>query len=241
MDLSDEVRDAMRVLMQSGAHWENILRPRHRKVNIGLAWDIFNFVAYQQFEGDYVEYTVLPAIEDGLLSLDGTTKNGASIVRRHYSPVIVYYSPPPQELTQGQIARTYSICSGRKVALLSYRSEGTVETIRISCSTPYDISPELPGPSDRWESRELYEEARQRYRETYQRVAINAPRIKMQEYELEGDRFSIRADLSDVLAEHGPGVYEVVLWGILNGELEPVSEYSIFHNIPRPAGYEAAN
>lgn len=238
-DISDEVRDAMRVLMQSDLHRRNILNPRHRKVNIGLAWDRFNFVAYQQFEGDYVEYNVLPTIEDGILSLDGNTKNGASIVRRGYSPVIVEYSPPPQELTQGQIARTYSICWGRKVANLSYHSDGTVETTRRSCSTPYDISPNLPGPSSRRESRKLWEEAKQRYEETYQRIDITSRRIKMETYEAEGDRFSIRADLSDVLAEHGPGVYQVILWGILNGEIEPISEHSIFHGIPRPTGYDA--
>ena len=241
LDISEEVRDTVAGLMQSEGHRETILKPRHRKVNIGLAWDIFNFVAYQQFEGDYVEYTVLPTIENGFLSLDGSTKNGASILHGDYFRVIVYYHPPPQELTQGQIARTYSICWGRKVAHLSYKSEGTVDTTKHSCSTPYDISPELPAPSSRQESRELWEEAKQTYEETYQRVDITSRKIKMQKYEVEGNRFSISADLSDVLAEHGPGVYEVVMFGVLNGEIESISEYSIFHNIPRPTGYEAAN
>lgn len=239
LDISDEVRDSMRVWMQSEGHSENILRPRQRKVNIGMAWDLFNFVVYLHFEGDYVEYTVLPAIEDGVLSLEGNTKNGASILHGDHFRVIVYYSPPPEELTQGQIARTYSICWGRKVAHLSYKSEGTVETTRRSCPTPYDISPELPGPSSEQESNEFYQEAKQRYEETYQEVDITSRKIKMDTYEVEGDRFSIRADLSDVLAEHGSGVYEVVLFGVLNGEIEPISEYSIFHDIPRPTGYEA--
>ena len=57
--------------MESSDHRNNILNPRHRKVNIGLAWDRFNFMAIQQFEGDYIEYTVLPEINDDILSMEG--------------------------------------------------------------------------------------------------------------------------------------------------------------------------
>ena len=49
------------------------------------------------------------------------------------------------------------------------------------------------------------------------------------EWDVDGDSFSITADLSDVLALRGAGVYTVVLWAELGGEPEVVSEYSIFH------------
>ena len=41
-----------------------------------------------------------------------------------------------------------------------------------------------------------------------------------------------------MLKKHGPGVYTVVLWGVVGGEIEIISEYSIFHDIPRPDGYD---
>ncbi len=69
---AEEVREAMRGWMDSPGHWNNILKPRHRKVNIGLVWDRYNFVAVQQFEGDYIEYAVLPAINGGVLSFSSS-------------------------------------------------------------------------------------------------------------------------------------------------------------------------
>ena len=49
-NIEEEVREAMAGWMDSPGHRRNILRPRHRRVNIGLAWDRFNFKAVQQFE-----------------------------------------------------------------------------------------------------------------------------------------------------------------------------------------------
>ena len=37
--VAEEVREAMRGWMDSPGHRANILKPRQRKVNIGLAWD----------------------------------------------------------------------------------------------------------------------------------------------------------------------------------------------------------
>ena len=101
---------------------------RQRKVNIGLAWDRFNFMAIQQFEGDYIEYTVLPEINDDVLSMEGKVKNGANLEHGDHIRVSILYHPQPQPLTRGQIARVYGTCLGRKVALLSYKSSGTAES-----------------------------------------------------------------------------------------------------------------
>ena len=56
-------------------------------------------------------------------------------------------------------------------------------------------------------------------------------------FDLDGDRFGIEADLSRVIADEGPGVYEVNIFGILNGDITLISEYTIFHDIPRPTRY----
>ena len=67
-----EIRQAMEGWMDSPGHRDNILDPWHRKVNIGLAWDRYNFQVVQHFEGDYVEYDQLPNIENGVLRISGT-------------------------------------------------------------------------------------------------------------------------------------------------------------------------
>ena len=57
-------------------------------------------------------------------------------------------------------------------------------------------------------------------------------------WQLSGDSFSVAADLTDVLQVHGPGVYTVALLGMLAGEPEVISTYSLFQEIRRPAGYD---
>ena len=83
--LEERIAEAMASWMSSAGHRKAILRPTHRKLNIGLAWSgggLFDgdwtFNAVQQFEGDYIEFSSLPNIDDeGYLSLAGTLRNGA--------------------------------------------------------------------------------------------------------------------------------------------------------------------
>ena len=157
--VAEEVREAMEGWMDSPGHRDNILKPRHRKVNIGLAWDWYNFVAVQQFEGDYVEYTVLPTLNGGELSMEGKLKNGANLEHGDRFRVTVFYHSPPHQLTQGQIARVYGSCLGRKVAFLSYRSAGTAMSTWTPCLNPYDVPPDAPAPTSAYVAHELWEEA----------------------------------------------------------------------------------
>ncbi len=62
--------------------------------------------------------------------------------------------------------------------------------------------------------------------------------ITASSWKVGSSEFSISANLASVLGKHGPGVYTVVLWGEINGDVEIISDYSIFHDIPRPAGYD---
>ncbi len=236
---AEEVREAMEGWMGSPGHRDNILKPRHRKVNIGLAWDRYNFVAIQQFEGDYIEYTVLPAINGGVLSMKGKVKNGANLEHGDHYRVTIFHHPPPHQLTQGQIARVYSSCLGRKVAFLSYRSAGTAESTQKTCLNPYDVPPDAPAPTSAYAAHELWEEARARYEALEESVPITVAKVRMSRWELDGDRFAVSADLGDVLEAHGPGVYEMNVFGVLDGNVDLISRYSIFHGIPRPAGYDS--
>ncbi len=235
-NISNEVQKAMDGWMNSPGHKTTILNARHRKVNIGLALDSYNFVAVQQFEGDFVEFTSLPTIEDGELSMEGTVKNGANLEHGDHFRVVIDFRPPPHDLTRGQIARVYGICLGRKVAHLSYRSDGEVETTWKTCPSPYDFPPESSAPSSGHEAHQFWQEARQRW-QARESVSIISRKIKMSKFQLEDDRFAIRADLRVVLETHGAGVYQINLFGVLDGEAELISEYALFYGIPRPTGY----
>ena len=91
--------------------------PQFSKVNIGLAWDEYNVYLVQQFEGDYVAFEQRPIIHGDLLSMSGTTKNGVTLSDESFG-VQLYYDPPPQDLTRGQLARTYCVALGVTVTSL---------------------------------------------------------------------------------------------------------------------------
>ena len=234
--ISARVEGAMSSWMDSAGHRRDILRNRQRKVNIGLAWDEYNFHAVLQFESDFVEYTALPTFDGGDLAFEGRVKNGANLEHGDHYRVIITYRDPPQSLTPGQIASVYGTCWGPKVAYLSFRSSGKVDTTWEPCPDPYMVSAAVPAPGSAHEARRLWEQARLRY-ENIDPVAITVPKIKMSTFDLDGDRFHISADLSDVLQTQGPGVYQVNLYGLVDGEVELISEYSIFHRVPTPSGY----
>ena len=65
---------------------------------------------------------------------------------------------------------------------------------------------------------------------------------KAEELSTDGREFSLRADMSEILGEYGPGVYTVVLIAELeelsSGEPDTaILEYSIFHEVQAPTGY----
>ena len=103
---------------QPGTLRRNILDKYHKKVDIGMAWDRYKFLAYQHFEGDYVEYEELPAIENGRLSFSGAARDGVRFGEKTDMSVQVYHDPPPHNLTRGQVSRTYCYRLGVQVASL---------------------------------------------------------------------------------------------------------------------------
>jgi hypothetical protein len=69
-------------------------------------------------------------------------------------------------------------------------------------------------------------------------IPVEVPKITASEWQVNGGRFSVKADLSGILDDHGPGVYTVLLWGTLDYEAQIISLYSIFYGITPPDGYE---
>ena len=104
-----------------------------------------------------------------------------------------------------------------------------------SCTDPCYFSPEAPAPSSHEEARVFWLTARAHNQKPV-REFISVPTRMASLWQLSGDSFSVAADLTDVLQVHGPGVYTVALLGMVAGEPEVISTYSLFHAIPRPAG-----
>ena len=236
-----EVREAMQGWMDSSGHRKTILNPRHRKLNVGLAWDDYNFYAVQQFESDHVEFTTPPHIQNGVLVMEGRLKNGANLEHGDQYRVYVSYYPPPGRLTPGQIASVYGSCMGRDVARLSFKSSGELERSWEVCRTPSSVSPSVAAPSSALEARRLWEQARAAYEADLEapEIPLVVQKIKMSRFELNGDRFAISADMGRVLETEGPGVYEVIIFGVVGGDGVLISEYAIFHDIPQPTGYRS--
>ena len=238
-----EIREMMDGWMDSPGHRRNLLGRWHKKVNIGLAWDRYNLMGYQHFEGDYVEYGSLPTIEDGEMTFEGRTRNGAVFGQGNVVHVAILYDAPPDSLTRGQLSRTYCYAFGLPVAYLrkpltggwSYPND-TLSTIHTPCPDPYRVSPDASPPRS---PSQAHAHWRQAY--TASQMLIDIPvlmeAITASKWKVNGDGFSITADLSDILDAHGPGVYMVVLWGTLGGGSEIISQYAIFHEVPAPSGY----
>ena len=57
------------------------------------------------------------------------------------------------------------------------------------------------------------------------------------EWTVSEESFSVTADLSQVMAKHGSGVYTVVVWGNVDGEDVVISRYSMFEGVTPPDTY----
>ena len=238
-DIEDEAEEAIDGWMSSPGHRRNILNPTHRKVNIGIAWDDYNIVAVQHFEGDYVRFDSLPAISDGILSMSGRLINGARVSDDDDLGIGIYYDPPPHPLTRGQVSRTYCYSSGVKVSSLRpalqsgwfYTDHSYTDTIS-SCPNPYDVPSDAPGPKSSSEANKAWQSAYDLSKDSPEQT-ITVPWITASRWETTSDSFTIEADLGEI----PPGVYTVLVWAKLGGEKEVVSKYSIFYGIEPPDTY----
>ncbi len=237
--MEQEIRDGMDLWMGSSGHRRSILDPWYKKVNIGLAWDRYNFSAIQHFEGDYVEYDQFPTIENGILTISGTVKNGASFADA-FSPQI-YYDAPPHTLTRGQLSYTYCYDTGLQVAALRrplssnwyYPVHEFTDTYR-KCLDPYEVPADAPAP--RPPSSPFPPVAPPQPPPSLS--VITVPYITASAWRVDSKGFSFRADLSDLLSKHGAGVYSIMIWGEVSGRSLVISQYSIFYGVTPPDTYD---
>ena len=238
-----EIREMTDGWMRSPGHRRNLLDKWHRKVNIGLAWDKYNILGYQHFESDYVEYDSLPKISNGTLSFSGHAINGLQFSGKEELGLQMYYDPPPHSLTRGQVSRTYCYNSGLLIAAFNHPLPGfsfwvddELTTTYSPCPDPYDVSPDAPAPQSPEEAREFWLEAYEASQDLKEQ-RITVPWITASEWTAQGTDFSVTADVGELLSRHGPSVYTIMLWGEMDGESVPISQYSIFYEVEPPDTY----
>ena len=243
VSIEQEVREAMDGWMDSPGHRRNILDPWHRKISIGLAWDRYNIIAVQHFEGGYVEYDQLPAIEDGVLAMSGTTKNGVMFEDEQDLGVQIYYDPPPHTLTRGQVSRTYCYGGGEEIVSLRpplsggwFYDEDEYTITHKPCPDPYDVPPDAPAPQSHDEAHRFWKAAYDASHLMEEGITI-VPWVTARSWRADGASFEVTADIGGLLSRYGNGVYTVLMWGALGGEDLVISEYSIFHGVTPPDTY----
>ena len=207
--ITAELDEAMHGLLNSPGHLRNILNPNHRKVNIGISYQRPNLWLVQLFVGDYAKYTAKPKIKDGILSLAGTAMNGAVVSGRSLG-IQIYYDQPSHPLTRGQLHNTSCGNNGRIIASLreppgpnSYYTTHNYSQSGTRCRDPYNVPPDTPPASS-------YLDPKVGGTVPY---LHNAIWITATDWSITDDTFAVSADISNLLAQHGDGVYTIVVWG----------------------------
>ena len=246
-----EVADAVQGWMTSPGHRSNLLDPVHTILNVGIAHDRFNEVMFQHFSSDYVTYTTKPGIDSGgVLLLEGEV-SGATLSIGDSVNVVIAYDPPPKPLTRGQLAYTYSLCNPSTVAYLveplapgwSFSTPAVrTDSQIVSCVDPYQTSEDTSAPDSPQQAHDAWASAKAAS-ETTQQIVTRERRVIAERMDITSAAFDIRADLSTVLREHGPGIYTLLLWGRPDHmrESAPLSEQSLFWltEPPKDAPYQA--
>ena len=241
-------------LLESGDYFDDRIlasfsNRHYRKLNVGLVRDSHYTTAVFLLERDYIEYEELPVFKEGVLTMSGRVKNGATLEGPKDLDMVLGYHQPPKPLTVGQLVRVYSSTEGIRVAgIREPASEGRrwvddeVTRLFYRCLTPYDDSLTSATPiesSD--EASELRASAREACRKIQEDKTEGEERtfpwITASEWSVANGRFSVTADLGEVLLTHGGGIYTLSLWGIVDGEDVLISEYSIFHGVTPPTVY----
>ena len=81
---AESLEEAQKWLMNSPGHRRNILDKWHNRVNLGIACNGSACAVVQQFESDYVDFSVQPTISNGIIrfagDLKGDFKNISSVL-----------------------------------------------------------------------------------------------------------------------------------------------------------------
>ncbi len=215
--IAASLKQAQKYLMNSPGHRRNILDKWHKRVNLGIACDESTCAAVQQFESDYVAFSVQPTISNGTLRFAGNLKGDFTFQGAH-----LWYDQTPHPLTLGQLDATYSYYAGQQPAAFlrkplgenSYYPETIAQHSYQRSVDPYSLDPNTPRGTTPGNSL------------TNKVKAV--PWITSTTWRDSGQNFEIEANISSVLNDLGPGVYTLIIWGNAGGESVPLTKYSLF-------------
>lgn len=251
-DLDDEILQAHQIWMDSPGHRANILDPAHRTMNVGIAWDAYNATIVQQFSSGYVIFTGRPSIaQNGIISFGGRVRNAA--LGGAGASFVLNYHEPPKLLTRGQRAHTYGLCRDKTVTvfaqplptggskkrgydLLYYESlDGSYEHSQ-RCIDPYQTNPDKQAPTDATSARTALESAKLATPTPPETVKFKY--TVAQKWVFTANQFEVRADISKILEQNGPGIYTLFIWGYPKHMKGPavLSEQAIFWQTSPPEG-----
>ena len=232
---------SMRGLMDSPGHRATILKPEYWKVNLGIAWDDYNMVVVQQFEGDYVRFSQVPHLQSSSLVMEGSTINGATATNGQGKFKVDIYYHPISPLTAGQVSRAYCLDLGEYIATLiepapqgySYnQTQGVIQEFR-RCLSPYDFKWIIP-PWSYQAAHKIFEEAKAKSQYTSW-AAIQW--VIADDWTVSAKDFRVSANIADALEAKKEGVYRVVLWGSIDGSPAMIAEYPVFYRVDPPTTY----
>lgn len=226
---------SMSGLMNSPGHRDAILDPHNHAVNIGLAWDSYNIIVVQHFEYGYVHFTHPPEMTDGILSMSGKAVNGVGFVSDRDFRVHIYHDQVPHELTRGQLSRTYCYDTGLLVTALrpplkpgwSYQTDTFTHTSHKQCKDPYAIPPDAPAPASPDDAHRIHREAAST---TISSTVATLPWTDTNIMSVSGAHFEVKADISEIIQEYGPGVYTISVWGAVDNEAVNIAQVALFHD-----------
>ena len=253
----DEVRETVAGWMGSPGHRRNLLDPRHTVLHVGITIGKYgNSNMVQVFSGDYVSWTDLPGISNGMLTAAGRMRGALYDGHNKYGLASIEYHPPTQMLTPGQLAGTYCLESDIQVGSLSrplepgwyytdretgrqYTDYTTYTNDNRQCVNPYELPADRPAPAS-WDaanaqhyaavasSSAMLDEESLAYSIVSERLDISS----------DGREFSIRANLSPILSHYGPGIYTITIWATTpDGKPNPVAQYPIWWHTEPTLGH----
>lgn len=242
--MEQEVQETVRGWMSSAGHRKALLNPAHTELNIGIAYDAYNTAMAQHFTSDYVQYSQRPTIDgQGILTLSAKVA-AATLSIGNTANIQIAYDPPLRTLTRGQLSSTYALCNPMLVATVveplpprwSY-NEPTVrhKTVENPCVDPYSVPADRAAPRSHDEAHQHWAEAKAAS-ERSPAIQVQMTRIEAQSMTRTDTTVQLRADLSRLLDQYGPGIYTVILWGRPDHMDKPVplSKQSIFWNTQPP-------
>ena len=237
----------MRGFMASPPHRDNILRPNHSKVNIGIAVGKHACHAVQQFEDAFVHFTQPPAIMGTRLTFAGTAHIPPPANRPIRLRAKIFHHPPTHALTRRQLANSATSGPGTPAAIIQISSDnalnGRNEVTRgtqtlVKFPNPYD-TPAEPPLQDDTEMLRIHDAA-SRTSENPPTEIVNVIYIRTTHQDIEGTDFEVSIDIAPILQQFGDGVYTIHLSASTYTTIDKISAYSVFYGVTPPDKYANA-